>query len=117
MVQAVVVAFTHVLPFLVPSGADLSVRILGTKAARFRSSMHLDSVSNLPLLFPGASWTREAFLHLRRELGDVDLIARALGLFDEERLLVSAPRGDSVLCGEEILLNAAMVGLELILHV
>ena len=40
-----------------------------------------------------------------------------LAFFDEERLLVSAPRGDSVLCGEEILLNAAMVGLELILHV
>ena len=59
----------------------MSVRILGTKAARFRSSMHLDSVSNLlPLLFPGASWTREAFLDLRVELEDVDLISRALML-------------------------------------
>ena len=91
MVEAVVVALAHVLPFFVPP-AYLSMGVLSAETTCLGSSVYFDPTADVfQFLLSGASWTRKAFLDLRCELGDVDFIARALSLFDEERLLVPAP--------------------------
>ena len=56
--------------------------VQSSETTRFGSSMYLNPIADfLPLLFPGASGASEAFPYLQRELGYVDLIARALSLF------------------------------------
>jgi len=61
----------------------------------------------LPTFFhlPGATRPQESLLDLGRELGDVNLVAWALGLFDEEGRLGYTPVSFGFLSGEEFSLN------------